>query len=96
MSVFWCMLTCDNTFVNFSLNVTKFGMLINIVVIDKSHDLVAIETIWAGNYEFLIYQHVCIYKMAWRSINTMGTVLNPISWKELDISIPLRCVGLYN
>ena len=30
--------TVDNNFVHFSLNVTKFGMLIDMVEIDKSHD----------------------------------------------------------
>ena len=30
--------TFDNNFVNFSLNVTKCGLLIDIVDIDKSHD----------------------------------------------------------
>ena len=30
--------TFDNNFVNFSPNVTKFGMLIDIVDIDMSHD----------------------------------------------------------
>ena len=30
--------TLDNTFVNFSLNVTKCGIVIDIVEIDKSHD----------------------------------------------------------
>ena len=29
--------TFDNNVVNFSLNVTKFGMLIDIVDIDKTH-----------------------------------------------------------
>ena len=62
----WCILventTFNNTFVNFSLNVTKFSMLINIVKIDII--LVAMEIILAGNYEYLSYQNVCIYKMA--------------------------------
>ena len=31
--------TVDNNVVNFSLNVTKFGMLIGIVEINKSHDI---------------------------------------------------------
>ena len=31
--------TFGNNFVNFILNITKFGMLINIVEIDKSHDI---------------------------------------------------------
>ncbi len=35
--------------------------------------LVAMDTILAGNYEFLSYQNVCIYKLAWRSVNTMCT-----------------------
>ena len=30
--------TFDNTFVNFSLNVTKFGIVIDIVKINKSPD----------------------------------------------------------
>ena len=39
--------------------------------------LVAMETILVGNYEFFSYQNVCIYKMAWCSINT-AKVLNRI------------------
>ena len=30
--------TCDNNVVNFRLNLTKFGMWLDIVDIDKSHD----------------------------------------------------------
>ena len=41
--------------------------------------LVAMETILLGNYEFLNYQNVCIYKLGWRSINTRARVLNCIS-----------------
>ena len=41
--------------------------------------LVAMETILAGNYEFLSYQNVCIYKLGWRSVNTLARVLNCIS-----------------
>ena len=41
-------------------------------------NVVAMETILTGNYEFLIYQNVCIYKMAWRSINTTSIVFNHI------------------
>ena len=50
--------TFYNTFVNFSLNVTKFGILIDIVETDMV--FVAMETILMGNYEFLNYQNVCI------------------------------------
>ena len=39
---------------------------------------VAMETILAGNYEFLSYQNVCIYKMAGHSVNTTARVLNNI------------------
>ena len=39
---------------------------------------VAKEIILAGNYDFLSYQNVCIYKMAWRSVNTISRVLNHI------------------
>ena len=46
-----------NKFVNFSLNITKFGMLIDIVEIDKSRDF--------GCYRNLIYKNVCIYKLGW-------------------------------
>ena len=42
--------------------------------------LVAMEAILAGNYGFLSYQNVCIYKLGWRSsINTLVRVLNGIS-----------------
>ena len=44
--------------------------------------LVAMETILMGNYVFLSYKNVCIYKMAWRNINTIGRVLNHISLKR--------------
>ena len=42
VNVFQCILvkstTFDSNFVNFSLNVIKFGMLINNIEIDMSHD----------------------------------------------------------
>ena len=38
--------------------------------------LVTMETILVGNYEFLSYQNVCIYKMAWCNANTIARVLN--------------------
>ena len=41
--------------------------------------LVAMKTIMVGNYEFVSYQHVCIYKMAWGSVNIIARVLNHIS-----------------
>ena len=41
--------------------------------------LVAMKTILAGNYYFLSYQNVCIYKLGCRSVNTLATVLNHIS-----------------
>ena len=53
--------TFDKGFVNFRLNVTTFGMSIDIVAIDKSHDfLVAMDTTLARNYEFLNYQ-MCVF-----------------------------------
>ena len=71
--------TLDNNVVNFSLNVTKFGMLISILKMTIYMILVAMESILTGNYEFLSYQNVHIYKMAWRSVNTIGRALNHIS-----------------
>ena len=71
--------TFDNTVVNFIFNVTKFGMPIDIITSDGSHELVGMETILAGNYGFLSYQNVCIYKMACRSINTTARALNHTS-----------------
>ena len=57
-----------NNFVNFSCNVTKFGMLIDNIEVDMSYDFGCDGNILAGNYEFLIYQNVCIYKLGWCSI----------------------------
>ena len=37
------------------------------------------ETILLGNYKFLSYQNVCIYKMGWHSINTIDRVFNHTS-----------------
>ena len=37
--------TCDNNFVNFRVNVNKFGMWVDIVEIDKSHYFG-----WYGNH----------------------------------------------
>ena len=76
---FYCILVKNTTFysnfVNFSLNVTKFGMLIPNIEIDMSHELGCYETHLAGNYEFLSYRHVRIYKLGWCSINTLASVL---------------------
>ena len=36
------------------------------------------SNILAGNYEFLIYQNGCLYKMAWCSINTIARMLSHI------------------
>jgi len=33
--------------------------------------LVAMDMILVGNYEFLGYQNVYIYKLAWHNVNTM-------------------------
>ena len=33
----------------------------------------------AVNYKFLICQIVCIYQMAWRSVNTIARMLNHVS-----------------
>ena len=30
---------------------------------------ITIETILTGNYDFLSYQNVCMYKMAWHSVS---------------------------
>ena len=62
--------TFDNNVVNFILNVTKFGMLIDIIDVDKSYDFGCYGNHFSVYYEFLIYQNVCIYKMAWFSINS--------------------------
>ena len=56
-------------------------MLIDIVEIDNSHDFgcnIYMDTNLAGNYEFLSYQNVCIYKRAWCNINTIARVFNHI------------------
>ena len=71
--------TFDNSVGNFSPNVTRFGMLIDIVDIDKSHVSIVMKTILARNYEFLSYQNMCIYKIAWHSVNAIARVLNHIS-----------------
>ena len=63
-------ITFDNN-VNLSLNATKVGMVIDIMESDKAYDF-AIETILAGNYEFLSYQNVYIYNMTRHSINTLA------------------------
>ena len=41
--------------------------------------LVALETILAGNYQFLIYQNVCICKLGLCSTNTRARLLKCIS-----------------
>ena len=51
--------TFDYHFINFSLNVIKFGMLIDNVEIDKSHDFGCYETILVRNYEFLT--KMCVF-----------------------------------
>ena len=73
--------TFDNNFANFSLNVIKFGMLIDNIESGMSHDfaLIAMETILAANYEFLHYQNVCIYKLGCRNGNILASVLHCIS-----------------
>ena len=71
--------TFDNNFIHFSLNVTKFDMSIHNIELYMSHAFFAMETILAGNYEFLSYQNVCIYKVSWISINTLPRVLHGIS-----------------
>ena len=54
----------DYSFVNFSLNVTKCRMLIDIDEIDTSDDVGCYGNHLAGNCEFLNYQNVYIYKVA--------------------------------
>ena len=66
--------TFDNNVVNFSLNVTKIDMLIDNIEIGMSHDFVCYGNHLAGKYEFLSYQNVCIYKMAWHNVNTIALV----------------------
>ena len=41
--------------------------------------LVSMDIILVGNYDFLSYQNVCIYKLGWRRINTLARGLNHIS-----------------
>ena len=54
----------DNNFDNFSLNVTKFGMLIDNIENDMSHDFGFYGNHFEGkHYEFLLYENVCIYKL---------------------------------
>ena len=72
-------ITFVNNFVNSSLNISKFCMSINIVDIEKAHKFGCYGNILVGYYEFLSYQNVCIYKMAWHSVNTVPRVLNHIS-----------------
>ena len=45
--------------------------------------LVAVETILMGNYEFLSYKNMCIYKLGWCSISTLARVLNCISLERV-------------
>ena len=45
------------------LNVTNCGTLIDTVEIDKSLNFGCYGNNLVGNYEFLIYQNVCIYKL---------------------------------
>ena len=71
--------TFDNNFIHFSFDVTNFGMLIHNIDLYISHAFFAMETILAGNYEFLNYQNVCIDKVSWISINTLARVLHGIS-----------------
>ena len=47
--------TFDNKFVNFSPKITKFGMLIDIIAIDNSHDFGCY-----GNNYLVTKMHVCI------------------------------------
>ena len=72
--------TFDYNFVNCNQNVTKFGVLIDNVGVDKSHEF-GCNGNWivAVNYKYRSYQTVCIYKMGWRSINAIARVLNHIS-----------------
>ena len=65
--------TFVNNFINFSLNVTKFGMLVDIVDMDRSHDFGCYGYNFVGNYDFLSYQNVCIYKVDWSSVATLAS-----------------------
>ena len=54
--------TGDNNVVNFSPNLTKFGMWLDIAEIDKSHDFGCYGNHFGGNYEFLIYPNMVFIK----------------------------------
>ena len=56
--------------------------------------VVAIETILAGNYEFLIYQNVCIYKLGWSSVNTLARVFNCIPLERAGHQQSLEVCGI--
>ena len=53
------------------------------------------ETILAGNYEFLCYQNVSIYKTAWRSVNTITRVLNHTSLERAEHQFSDMVCGVY-
>ena len=53
--------TFENTFVDFCLNITTFGVLIDIVGIDKSRDFGCYGHHLAGNYEFPSYTKMCVF-----------------------------------
>ena len=94
-SVFQCILVETifyNNVVTFGLNVTKFVFWLTLLKLTSLLIFVAMETILAGNYEFLIYQNICIYKMAWRSMNITARVLNhKLLARAGHISILIRC-----
>ena len=56
--------TFDNNGVNVSLNVSKFGILIDNIKLEISHDF--------DYYGNLSYQNACIYKLGWGSVNTLA------------------------
>ena len=60
-------------FVYFSLNVTKYGILIDIVDIDRSNDLCCYGYNFGGREIMIsiVTKNVCIYKLGWCSINTL-------------------------
>ena len=61
----------------------KFVCWFKLLKLTSHMILVAMETIFGGNYGCLNYQIVCIYKMACRSINTISTVSNYISLERV-------------
>ena len=80
-----------NNVVNFSLNVNKFGMLIDKIDIAKSHDLCC----YGNNFLWeIMNSKLCVYQMAWRSINTITIVLNHILLESADRQHSAKMCGV--